>query len=580
MKSIAKRVFSVVIAVIILFSCQPAFANCSVPIQADIALIHFNPTLGDKSANINSLETLISQSLSQGADIVVTPELATSGYCLTREQVINGLGIAAPYNELNDIKDLANQYNAYIFVGFPEISGTAVYNSVVCFGPNNFMELQRKRAKSEWHDVGNLSFDVIPTPYGDLGPLICSDSYLPDFSRILAMNGADIIISPANWWGEGTQVDIWKTNAHDNNVWLFVSNRWGQELDTRYNPSYLYDMNDSPTAVVDPKGEVKLVYKTMDDSVKENKILHYTSTVPSDRIGNAVTSSYSLNYRRPTAYQQIGNAYYNPDSGNTPVPGLPTAGTTSYSALSYKQSDYFTSNYQAIVNIFVNNNLKGTGAVVAPDLGLGSFVVNEDANWRNTCKILKMQKLIDNFDIGLFTTTVNTISLGKNYKSLLIFQKGKLPILSKQLHDRGNVIGSGYEPLYIDLNNTRVGIVSGTDFNFPEVSTALAKVGCDTVLVSGSLYNETSTAADNYYWNIDGIKSLIKTRVNHCFHIVMADNMFGAIAQSKWGSLNTFDYLNTNYSSVSKQLDSNDTRDKYLNRYNKKDLDVLIGLNQ
>lgn len=60
---------------------------------------------------------------------------------------------------------------------------------------------------------------TIETEYGDIGMIICADSYSPDYTRILALNGADIILLPCTWWGDEGQLATWQTRARENGVW-------------------------------------------------------------------------------------------------------------------------------------------------------------------------------------------------------------------------------------------------------------------------------------------------------------------------------------------------------------------------
>src|SRR6185369_17267677 len=99
-------------------------------------------------------------------------------------------------------------YRAYVLVAIAEVTPTPaqqVYNTVVVFGPRGLVTTSEKRGLSGWHDRGILPFEVIPTIYGDLGVMICSDVYLPDWIRILATEGADLILLPANWFGSSDQ---------------------------------------------------------------------------------------------------------------------------------------------------------------------------------------------------------------------------------------------------------------------------------------------------------------------------------------------------------------------------------------
>ncbi|HEX8686054.1 MAG TPA: carbon-nitrogen hydrolase family protein, partial [Pyrinomonadaceae bacterium] len=219
-------------------------------VSSRVALIHFNPKLRDLDENIKSLSTLVEEAFNGGANIVVAPELSTTGFSITLDQIMNGLGLDSPFTRLGKIRDLAVKHRGYVFLGLAEVQRPGkAYNSVAVFGPKGLLTTGRKRGIATWNTRGDVPFDVIPTPYGDLGTIICSDSYLPDWIRILTLKGADIILSPANWWGGFGQEGIWQARARENGVWMVVANRWGSEVDDRFNPPYTYNMNDAPSDV-------------------------------------------------------------------------------------------------------------------------------------------------------------------------------------------------------------------------------------------------------------------------------------------------------------------------------------------
>ena len=153
-------------------------------LAAHVALIHSAPTLGNVAGNLAALRNLVQQAFANGANVVVTPELSATGYSITRQQVRDGSGFQSPYPQLDSIRDTAIANAGYVFVAIAAVtaSGGPVYNTVAVYGPDGLITTQEKRGLSGWHDRGVLPFDILRTPYGDIGYLICSDSYLPDWS--------------------------------------------------------------------------------------------------------------------------------------------------------------------------------------------------------------------------------------------------------------------------------------------------------------------------------------------------------------------------------------------------------------
>jgi len=558
---------------------------------AKVALLHTNPVLGDDDHNVAALQSLVQRALAQGANIVLTPELATTGFAITRDQVVSDLGFTSPYPELAGIEALARQYAAYVLVGIAEVTPDQhVYNSVVVFGPNGLVTTEEKRGLSGFHDRGILPFDVIPTIYGDLGIMICSDVFLPDWIRILATKGADIILLPANWFGSSDQQEIWQTRARENGVWFLTANRWGRETDTRFGFPFDLDMNDGPSAAITPDGEIRLFYRAEDVPNPVDQILLYDVDVPSSRIGTRATPTYSVNFRRPEAYAAIGNGLYDRDTGNQTAPGLPPDGTARIASIAYKPSLTDSSaNLATIAQLWA---AKATQAdvVVLPGLGITSHPVpTSDPNWSRAAPWTSLQSFVEANHISLLVTTLVESDPTAGFpEALVLVQPGRAPILSRQIHDSLTGRGTGHAPISIDLAHARVGALIGRDALFPEVVTALAKSGTD-ILVISSTVGAASTSHDvnapAYFWEPAALLRMWKTRTNDGVHLAASDwTGNGVVIEETGGIIGNLVATNSSnpVAAIDTLMDSDpfafdSVRVKFLNHYYSFDLAALLG---
>lgn len=556
-----------------------------------VALLHTDPVLGDDDANVATLRSLVQSALTQGANIVVTPELATTGFSITRAQVVNDLGFTSPYPELAGIEALARQYAAYVLVGIAEVTPDQhVYNTVVVFGPNGRVATAEKRGLSGFHDRGVLPFEVIPTSYGDLGVMICSDVYLPDWIRILALEGADLILLPANWFGSPDQQEIWQTRARENGVWFLTANRWGMETDTRFGVPFEYNMNDAPSAAITPDGELQLFYRAMDVPNPANKILLYDVEVPPSRIEARTTPSYSVNYRRPEAYAAIGNGLYDRDTGNQMAPGLPPDGTTRIASITYEPAPTDSdSNLDSIAKLWASEATQAD-VVVLPGYGITSTPVHTpNPSWFRAGPWPKLQSFVEANGISLLVTTLVEAGSGAGRaEALVLVRPGQAPILSRQIHDSTGAHGTGHAPTYIDLAHARVGVLTGRDALFPEAVTALAKSGADIVAISSSV-GATPTSHDvnapGYAWEPAALLRMWKTRTNDGVHLAASDWTGNGVVIEETGGIignlvvtsasNPAEAINTITNSDPFSFDS--VRVKFLNHYYSFDLNALLG---
>lgn len=271
-----RKAASVLILAAFLITAAIFLIHKNVPCK--VAMLHMNPEYHQKEANIAEICELAAEAFENGADIVLTPEMATDDYYLSEQDVVTYAGIRNIEAELAPIAELADQYNGYICVGFPEIAedGT-LYNSAVMFDKEGNIALhERKRSLPGWNSLGVLEPAVADTEYGKIGIIICADAYFPENAAALRDLGADMILSPVTWYpidyeGHSADDDVncWTARAKENSVWFLTCNRWGTEMSN----GEIQDMNMGKSVVVSPKGEI--VYQYAAEDCWENVVLYY-----------------------------------------------------------------------------------------------------------------------------------------------------------------------------------------------------------------------------------------------------------------------------------------------------------------
>ncbi|MFK4772385.1 nitrilase-related carbon-nitrogen hydrolase, partial [Rhizobium sp. ZW T2_16] len=110
------------------------------------AAVQFEPTLFAKESNVAALSDLVEKAASDGARLITTPEMATTGYCFhdTEEAATVVEQIPGPTTET--FAEIASRRNCYIVVGMPEVDATSglFYNSAVLIGPEGIVGTHRK----------------------------------------------------------------------------------------------------------------------------------------------------------------------------------------------------------------------------------------------------------------------------------------------------------------------------------------------------------------------------------------------------------------------------------------------------
>lgn len=198
-----------------------------------VACAQMQPAFGMTRANLDKIAKM---STAAGADLVVFPELATSGYEFIDRRELSRLALDVKNgSEFELLKTLAADVDSHIVLGFPEIDGDRLYNSAALIEPAGEVTLYRKihlfdREKNLF-DPGDGMFRVKDTEVGRIGIMICFDWIFPEAARLLAIGGAQIICHPSNLVLSYCQQAMFARSV-ENGVFTMTCNRIGTESRT------------------------------------------------------------------------------------------------------------------------------------------------------------------------------------------------------------------------------------------------------------------------------------------------------------------------------------------------------------
>jgi predicted amidohydrolase len=134
------------------------------------------------------------------ADIVVLPELVTSGYVFASREEAASVAIAAADPLLREW----GSFGALVVGGFCEAGEDGnLYNSAAIVDASGVLAVYRKTHLWDRERLiftpGDVPPPLLETPFGRVGVLICYDIEFPEMPRSLALRGADLICAPVNW---------------------------------------------------------------------------------------------------------------------------------------------------------------------------------------------------------------------------------------------------------------------------------------------------------------------------------------------------------------------------------------------
>jgi 5-aminopentanamidase len=222
-----------------------------------IACCQIDPTIGELAANAESIEAHIRQAVEAGADVIVLPELATSGYVFA--DAAEARAAALTPADPTFTKWSAAAGDSIIVGGFCELGDDArLYNSAVMVDADGVIATYRKthlwdREKLIFTPGGTLP-KVVNTRHGAIAVMVCYDLEFGELTRRVALDGAELIAAPVNWplfprpKGEHPgEVITAMSTARTNKVAIACCDRAGVERGQQWTEG---------TAIVDPDGWV------------------------------------------------------------------------------------------------------------------------------------------------------------------------------------------------------------------------------------------------------------------------------------------------------------------------------------
>lgn len=201
-----------------------------------LALLHFDPVPGDVAGNRARIEQAIREAVGHGADWVITPELAETGYNFVSRI---GTGWIAPFPDdwIGRLAAIARDQRVALFVGFAERDAATgkLHNSVAVIDRSGkLLGTYRKQrvhgGVEDWSVAGSGGAPFVVDGVA-VGTLICADAYAAEPAARLADQGAEILLVPANWpsirgMGPG---DVWERRTLETGLPLIAVNRGGSE---------------------------------------------------------------------------------------------------------------------------------------------------------------------------------------------------------------------------------------------------------------------------------------------------------------------------------------------------------------
>jgi len=178
-----------------------------------VAAVQATPVFLDRDATVEKACRLVKEAASAGASLIAFPETFIPTYpdwiwrmpAWRDAELVARLyreSVTVPGPTVDRLGAAAAEAGAYIAIGVNEIDGGTLYNTLLYLGPDGDLLGRHRKLmptggeRTIWGMGDGSTLDVVPTPFGVVGGLICWENYMPLARAAMYAQGVDIYLAP------------------------------------------------------------------------------------------------------------------------------------------------------------------------------------------------------------------------------------------------------------------------------------------------------------------------------------------------------------------------------------------------
>jgi predicted amidohydrolase len=432
-----------------------------------------------QAENKENIFRFLKKAVQSKPDLIVLPECIFPCYFLS-PRIIGTYEKLASLTEqfLKEIKMYAKKYKTFIAVGIPEYikENKTLYNSAILINDEG-SEVGSVKKSFLWHFDNKWfskddQYPVFKTKIGKIGMFICADGRLPEITRCLALQGAEILLDLTNWVTSGLDRKTWSnpqveymvpTRALENKVWIVAANKVGFEEKTI---QYC-----GKSSIFSPEGKIMAIASTdkeeiligdIDLSLSHDKTISGTIDVFKDR--------------RSEQYHLL---------------------TLPYEKLAIRQNKTKTSKdpFAAVIQIQSKSNqslqeyMKKIAyffhTLIEQDVDILTFSQNNNIPLNQTQEILNQLKDLTRDCPALCSIVLKEQEGSSKFKTIFLIESGKMIGKYRKTHleiSEKNTLARGNDLPIFETNFGYIGLMLDYEGYFPEIARILTLKGAQMII--------------------------------------------------------------------------------------------------
>lgn len=199
-----------------------------------VSAVQFKAIRGQRAASLAALARLVDRAC-EGADLVVAPEMAITGYLFPSPPAARAVAELPEGETFAVLAPLAAAHRTWLVVGFPELAGDQLFNSAMVIGPDGRLKFVYRKTllfppDQWWAAPGDSGYRAFDVEQGRFGVGICMDLNDEAFVAWCRDSKLDAIAFPTNWVQEGDDVwNYWRGRLSGIGAALVAANSYGEE---------------------------------------------------------------------------------------------------------------------------------------------------------------------------------------------------------------------------------------------------------------------------------------------------------------------------------------------------------------
>ena len=241
-----------------------------------VASIQLDIIKNDKVKNLEKISNLIGN---ESYDLIVLPELFSTGYFYENIEDIKTLAEEVPNGfTTNKLIEIAKEKNTVLAGAILEKEGNSLFICGIAVGPQGFIGKVRKKHLTDDEKLiytrgeKPLIFDVNGVK---IGLIICFEGWIPERTRELAKNGAQVILHTSLICNPKS-LEIMSIRALENNCYVIVSNACSTEVFNGNNITFrgesrIFDLRGD--VIITAEKNETIISSEIDTSLNKHKFL-------------------------------------------------------------------------------------------------------------------------------------------------------------------------------------------------------------------------------------------------------------------------------------------------------------------